>query len=90
MPKKPNKKLYNLENEIVVKLQTSLVIKVSDLDIHPDFMSVERIKQLVIKEVNDRLREPGGIEPVAFTVDILDGSAKSVLKPLDQVDLDSD
>lgn len=82
--KTKSKKVYNLDDEILVEFKSVLRIKVRDLDIHPEFMSEGQVRQIVAREVDTLIRESDSIEPVAHSVNLIAGSTRSTLKDVDE------
>lgn len=84
MPKKSGK-LHQINEHILVKVTMPLSVNLTELDETPDFQSLKSIKEKILKQLSACLEEDEALQPVAFSLEILETHSRSITTCEDKV-----
>ena len=84
--KDSNKKIYRLEDEILIELKTVYKLQLRKLNINPETMSIPRIKEKIFKALSKYDKDQiEGLQPILRQLELLTDTSvtKSIPKNTD-------
>jgi hypothetical protein len=77
-------KNYTLEEEITINLDSIIKVRINDLGLSSKYDAINKIKNIIAKEIDCMLRLSPSLSPIKYSVDVIENNFKSFTKITDK------